>query len=241
MTIKIVLDAGHGLHTAGKQTPDGEKEWTFNNAVLLATQSKLKEYPQLELLRVDDPTGKVDVPLKVRTDKANAQKAHLYVSLHHNANTGFWGDWGGVETYVFDGNPKNSKAEQLAHCIQPRLVRAMGLRDRGVRRKNLHVLRETAMPAVLIEGGFMDSRTDISSLRDPQKIKAQGEAIADAIVEYVQLQSIQTEVLTKTPPSNAKQRFRLVTGTFPSKQHAELAANLLRVQNGWTVYVKEEN
>ncbi|MDW0110980.1 N-acetylmuramoyl-L-alanine amidase family protein [Sporosarcina aquimarina] len=241
MKFKIVLDAGHGLPTAGKQTPDGEKEWTFNNTVLLAAQSKLKAYPQLELLRVDDPTGKVDVPLKVRTDKANAWNADVYVSIHHNANTGFWGDWGGVETYVFDGNSKNSKAEQLAHCIQPRIIHVMGLRDRGVRKKNLHVLRETAMPAVLIEGGFMDSRTDIQSLRDPRKLKAQGEAIADAIVEYVQLQSVKTEITMKTSASNPKQQFRLVTGTFPSKQHAELAANLLRVQNGWTVYVKEEN
>lgn len=235
--VKIVLDAGHGVLTPGKQTPDGEKEWIFNKEVLLAAQAKLVMCDKVQLLRVDDPTGKTDVPLKIRTDHSNAWKADLYLSFHHNANTGVWGDWGGVETYTFEGNGSNSKAEQLAKLIQPRLVRAMGLRDRGVRKKNLHVLRETKMPAVLIEGGFMDSRTDIEALRNPLRLKAQGEAIADAVIEYYQL---------KKKPSSATtlydgKTFRLVTGTFLSKEDAEASADRLRKRHGWTVYVKEES
>lgn len=235
--VKIVLDAGHGLQTAGKQTPDGEKEWTFNNAVLLAAKSKLKLYEKVELLRVDDPTGRTDVPLKIRTGHANAWNADIYVSLHHNANTGVWGNWGGVETYTFEGNSSTSKANELALLIQPRLVRAMGLRDRGVRKKNLHVLRETKMPAVLIEGGFMDSRTDIGALRNPLMLKAQGEAIADALIDYYHLQ------LNSSHASelNSSKKFRLVTGIFQSKSDAETSANHLREQHGWTVYVKEES
>ncbi|MBD7908870.1 N-acetylmuramoyl-L-alanine amidase [Sporosarcina gallistercoris] len=235
--MKIVLDAGHGLPTAGKQTPDGEKEWTFNNAVLLAAQSKLEMYEKVEVLRVDDPTGRTDIPLKTRTEQANAWKADVYVSFHHNANTGVWGDWGGVETYIYEGIVSNSKGNDLAFLIQPGLVRAMGLRDRGVRKKNLHVLRETKMPAVLIEGGFMDSRTDIQSLKNPQRLKAQGEAIADAIIDYYQLRQ-------KSSPAsdlNSGKKFRLVTGTFQSKEDAQVSANRLRKQHGWTVYVKEES
>lgn len=234
--VKIVLDAGHGLQTAGKQTPDGEKEWTFNNTVLLAAQSKLKLYEKVELLRVDDSTGRTDIPLKIRTHHANNWKADVYLSFHHNANTGVWGDWGGVETYTYEGNGSNSKAEQLAKLIQPRLVRAMGLRDRGVRKKNLHVLRETKMPAVLIEGGFMDSRTDIEALRNPQRLKAQGEAIAEAVITYYQFK----KKSSTTSTINHGKTFRLVTGTFLSKEDAEVSADRLRKQHGWTVYVKEE-
>lgn len=234
--VKIVLDAGHGLQTAGKQTPDGEKEWTFNNTVLLAAQSKLKLYEKVELLRVDDSTGRTDIPLKIRTHHANNWKADVYLSFHHNANTGVWGDWGGVETYTYEGNGSNSMAEQLAKLIQPRLVRAMGLRDRGVRKKNLHVLRKTKMPAVLIEGGFMDSRTDIEALRNPQRLKAQGEAIAEAVIAYYQLK----KKSSTTSSINHEKTFRLVTGTFLSKEDAEVSADRLRKQHGWTVYVKEE-
>lgn len=234
--VKIVLDAGHGLLTAGKQTPDGEKEWTFNNTVLLEAQSKLKLYEKVELLRVDDSTGRTDIPLRTRTHHANNWKADVYLSFHHNANSGVWGDWGGVEAYTFEGNSSNSKAEQLAKLIQPRLVRAMGLRDRGVRKKNLHVLRETKMPAVLIEGGFMDSLTDIEALRNPQRLKAQGEAIAEAVIAYYQLKKKSSTAST----INHGKTFRLVTGTFLSKEDAEVSADRLRKQHGWTVYVKEE-
>ncbi|MCM3758677.1 N-acetylmuramoyl-L-alanine amidase [Sporosarcina aquimarina] len=234
--MKIVLDAGHGLQTAGKQTPDGEKEWTFNNTVLLAAQSKLKLYEKVELLRVDNSTGRTDIPLKIRTHHANNWKADVYLSFHHNANTGVWGDWGGVETYTFDGNGSNSKAEQLAKLIQPSLVRAMGLRDRGVRKKNLHVLRETKMPAVLIEGGFMDSRSDIEALRNRLRLKAQGEAIADAVIEYYRLKKKPSSATTL----NTSRTFRLVTGVFLSKEEAVASADRLRKEHGWTVYVKEE-
>ena len=68
MTKKIVLDAGHGLGTYGKQDPDGIKEWTYNQKVLKAVQKHLiDKYEGFEILRTDDPTGKREVPLKERT------------------------------------------------------------------------------------------------------------------------------------------------------------------------------
>ncbi|WP_354313145.1 N-acetylmuramoyl-L-alanine amidase [Sporosarcina psychrophila] len=46
------------------------------------------------------------------------------------------------------------------------------------------MLRESSMPAILTEGGFMDSTTDIGALRSDAKLKAQGEAIADGLAVY---------------------------------------------------------
>ena len=238
--MKIVLDAGHGLRTAGKQTPDGEKEWSFNNTVLLAAQLKLLTIDHMQLLRVDDATGKVDIPLHIRTDRANAWKADLYISFHHNAHTGTWGDWGGVETYTMDAVGANPKSVQLAQLIQPSVVRAMDLRSRGVRKKNLHVLRETTMPAILIEGGFMDSRTDIETLRNPKRLQAQGEAIATAIIEYFGLLKKSENIKPTTERILFDKPCRLVTGTFATKEAATKAANQLKAAYGWTVYVKEE-
>lgn len=184
---KLVLDAGHGINTYGKRSPAGEREWSFNNAVLLACAEKLRSYAGVEILRVDDPTGKVDIPLKTRTDRANAWRADAYISIHHNANTAQWGSWGGVETFVYPSASAKSRA--LANAVNPRIVKAMGLRDRGVKQSNLHVLRETNMPAILTEGGFMDSTTDIGALRSAAKLKAQGYAIAEGIAEVFGLKA----------------------------------------------------
>ena len=185
--VKIVLDAGHGLNTPGKRTPSGESEWTFNNKVVLAAINKLNRYENVQILRVDDPTGKTDVALEVRTKKANAFQADVYISCHHNANNGIWGSWSGIETYTYDDPKANPKSVEIAKVIHPLAVKAMGIKDRGLKKENFHVLRETAMPAILIEGGFMDSYIDINVLRDNSKLKANGEAIAEGLVRYFRL------------------------------------------------------
>lgn len=185
--IKIAIDAGHGLHTPGKRTPDGEREWSFNHKVAIAIVEKLRIYKNVEILRLDDPTGTTDIPLKTRTDRANAWQADVLVSCHHNAYLGKWGGHGGVETYTL---PRSSERSiQLANQVHPLVVKAMGLRDRGRKRSNLHMLRESKMPAILVEGGFMDSTTDIESLRNEEKLKAQGEAIGQGLALYFKLKA----------------------------------------------------
>ncbi|MER2090934.1 MAG: N-acetylmuramoyl-L-alanine amidase, partial [Sporosarcina sp.] len=183
--VKIALDAGHGINTAGKRTPDGEREWTFNSKVLLACVAKLNNYHNVQILRLDDTTGKTDVPLIARTNKANAWNADVLVSIHHNASTAKWGSWGGVETYTQPGASQASR--DIAKIVQPLIVKAMGLRDRGCKESNLHMTRASHMPAILTEGGFMDSTTDIPALRSDEKLKAQGEAIAKGLADYFKL------------------------------------------------------
>lgn len=183
--VKIAIDAGHGMNTAGKRTPAGEREWSFNNKVAIAAIAKLNTYQNVQILRLDDATGKTDVPLKARTDRANAWKADVLVSCHHNAHTGKWGSHGGVETYTFPGASQNSR--DVATLVHPLVVKAMALRNRGKKTMNLHMLRESKMPAILVEGGFMDSTTDIVALRNDQKLKAQGEAIGQGLAAYFNL------------------------------------------------------
>lgn len=184
--VKIALDAGHGINTPGKRSPDDEREWSFNNKVLIAAAERLNQYKDVQILRLDDPTGRTDVPLRTRTNKANNWKADVLVSIHHNANTSKWGTWGGVETFT---HPQSSKAsKEIASIINPIIVKAMGLRDRGTKTSNLHMVRESSMPSILTEGGFMDSLTDIKALRDDNKLKAQGYAIADGLAKYFKLE-----------------------------------------------------
>lgn len=199
MTKIVALDAGHGLNTPGKRTPDGEREWSFNNQVLLAAKKRLEEYEDVKIVRLDDPTGKTDVPLITRTNKANAAKADVLISIHHNANTGQWGTWTGTETFTYTPASSNPKSVALAKAVHPRLVKAMGLRDRGLKAENFHMVRESNMPAILTEGGYMDSKTDIKTLRSDSKLKAAGEAIADGVAAYLGLKLKKVEPPKPTP------------------------------------------
>ncbi|MEL3961479.1 N-acetylmuramoyl-L-alanine amidase [Lysinibacillus endophyticus] len=189
--VKIGFDAGHGINTPGKRTPDGEREWSFNNQVAIAFQKELSQYGGVELRRFDDPTGQRDVPLLERTNGANRWGADYYISFHHNALAGQWGNHTGVETFVYTSPKPGSLA--LANAIHPAVVLAYGLRDRGIKRANLHIVRETTMPAILIEGGFMDSTIDIKKLRDNQVLANAGTQIAQALAKYLGLKKTTKE------------------------------------------------
>lgn len=222
MAIKIALDAGHGFNTPGKRTPDGEREWSFNDAVVRAAIARLGAYHGVEVLRVDDPTGKEDISLAARTSRANAWKADVYVSVHHNALSGNWHPGGGAETFTF---PTATKAvRDIAAAVHSRIVDAMGVANRGLKTANFQVLRETKMPAILTEGGFMDSSKDIVVMRNPARLKAQGEAIAEGLAAHFGLKAkVIAEVKPAAIVKNPKEAVKLAyeKDAQPSKSLAE--------------------
>lgn len=172
MTKLIAIDDGHGMETAGKRTPtlpNGQKsketgknfmhENEFNRAVA--------KYLKIELERNGFRTIMVaptdaDTPLATRVATANNAKADLYVSIHANANTAQWGDWGGIETFTYKLQGESYRIGKLIH---DEVVKGTALRNRGVKDgSHLYVVRNTTMPAVLVEYGFMDSKTDYKYL-----------------------------------------------------------------------------
>src|SRR5690606_11830869 len=122
-----------------------------------------------------------DVPLKERTDRANAWKADLFVSIHANAAGDGWSSAQGIETYVYVSRP--APAVALANAVQRQLVRATGRPDRGVKSANFHVLRETKMTAILVECGFMTNREECELLKSDAYRRKCAEAIVAGIVE----------------------------------------------------------
>ncbi|MBX0319735.1 N-acetylmuramoyl-L-alanine amidase [Shouchella clausii] len=182
---KIAICAGHGgsNSTPGKRTPDGEYEWNFNDKVVRAAIAVLKASGH-QVLRTDDASGRTDIGLTTRVNAANNWGADVYVSVHHNAlSTEWFNGSGGVETYTYTG--AQPKSERLAKEVHKRIVSAMGLRDRGLKKANFYIVKNTKMPAILTEGGFMDSKVDIVAMRDDKKLKVQGEAIATGIIAYL--------------------------------------------------------
>ncbi|MEC5425807.1 N-acetylmuramoyl-L-alanine amidase [Virgibacillus sp. C22-A2] len=183
--VKVAIGAGHGYYTPGKRSPADEREWSFNNKVVVAAMMYLNGYENVSIIRLDDPTGNTDVPLSDRTNNANNANADILVSYHHNAYTGEWGSWTGTETYHYPGS---SSGYSLAQKVHPGIVGSMGLRDRGIKNENFYMLRESNMPAILIEGGFMDSTIDIQKMRDDTVLDNTGKALADAIASHFGLE-----------------------------------------------------
>lgn len=181
----IALDAGHGLNTSGKQTPDGIKEWTLNDKVRDKVVEKLNGY-DVNFIFTDNDEGNTDEGLTTRKAMYVNGHANAAVSIHHNAFTGNWNDATGVEVWV-DRNATDKDLE-LANIIYNKLVAYTGLKGRGVKKSNFTVIYQNQIPAVLVEGGFMDSNNDYKVITSDQGQDAYARAVAEGLIEFCNLE-----------------------------------------------------
>ena len=189
----LVLDAGHGIKTPGKQTLASlgtvYKEWTLNNAVCNKIQKILANY-NVTIYRTDDQSGATDVSLAARVSKTNSYNPDLFVSIHHNAG-------GGTGTEVYYHTRGTSEDKKVAGIIAPKLASKVGLRNRGVKNAEFTVLT-TKATAVLVEGGFMDTKNDYQIIISDKGQQAYAEAVAEAVIEYLGLTKKVTQATTTT-------------------------------------------
>ena len=166
---KLAIDAGHGMNTAGKRClksldPAETREWWLNQRIASKLEALLARYDGISVMRMDDVTGVVDVSISgasSRQKKANAWGADFYLSIHHNAGIN-GGSGGGIIVIVYPTAEKNTRDWQ--RVIYATLLAEGGLkgnRATPLAKKDLAVLRETSMAAVLVECGFMDSSVDV--------------------------------------------------------------------------------
>lgn len=185
---KIALDAGHGLYTPGKRClkafdPKETREWWLNNRICDRIEEMLKAYQGYEVLRVDDTMGEADIPLGVRTAAANRWGADFYLSVHHNAGVG-GGTGGGPVTITYTkASAKSLEYQKIVHNSFIARVGNWGNRAEPMPRQSLHVLRETNMPAVLIECGFMDSKMDVPLILSESFAEKAAQGLTDALVQ----------------------------------------------------------
>lgn len=184
MTIKIGLDAGHGLKTSGKQTPDGIKEWSLNDKVRDKVVAILSDY-DVEIINTDNDEGNVDESLQYRVNKYINEGVKAFVSIHHNAFTGSWNNATGVEVFT-DKNP-TADDTRLANCIYSRLPQYTGLAGRGIKKENWWVINQNRIPAVLVEGGFMDSNIDYKVITSDDGQNGYARAVAEGLIEFLGL------------------------------------------------------
>lgn len=193
--MKIGLDAGHGLKTAGKQTPDGIKEWEINDKVRDKEVEILKNY-NCEIINTDNNEGNVDESITSRRSMYVNQNVNAFVSNHHNALNGEFGEHTGVEVYV----DKNATEEdlRLAQLIYDKLVAYTELKGRGIKRADFTVINQNQIPAVLVEGGFMDSKIDYPVITSEEGQNAYARAVAEGLIEFLGLTKIEQPIQNNT-------------------------------------------
>lgn len=230
---KIALTAGHYLGTAGKRCldtidPNETKEWVLNNRIADKVEALLaKNYTGYELLRTDDTTGKKDISLTARTNAANNFKADFYLSIHHNAGiNGRTG--GGIMAHVYTKPSAEAVAWQKA--LYEALIDATHLRgDRcnPLAKRNLHELRETNMPAVLLELGFMDSATDVPVILTESYADKCAAAIVKVLAERGKLEKKPGKI------------YRVQVGAYSVKANAEAMLQKVKAAGFTDAFIKE--
>ncbi|TLS50794.1 AMIN domain-containing protein [Paenibacillus antri] len=175
----IVIDPGHGGSDPGAISATKKPEKQFTLALGLKVEQLLKQEPGLEVVM----TRKEDIALSLeeRVRTARDANADLFVSIHGNsinppANPS------GTETYY-----TRSESLPLAEAMHRHLLAATGLPDRKVRQASLHVTRETRMPAVLLEIGYLSHATDESLMYTEIFQQRVAEGIVAGIKEYLSL------------------------------------------------------
>lgn len=182
----IILDPGHGGHDVGTQSIS--KPRYQEKSLNLVTANFLKEYLQQLGYKVVMTRHKDKfISLERRAQFANELKPDMFVSIHYNSAPS--AEAQGVEVFYFqsrENKQRTAKSKLLAQAVLKQVLEATGAKSRGVKQGNFAVIRQTEMPAILIEGGFVTNEEELQKLKDPLYLKKLAWGVAKGIEEYHQ-------------------------------------------------------
>ncbi len=195
----VVLDAGHGGYDQGARGARGsEKDFTLD-VVLRARELLQRAGLTVKLTRASD----LYIPLELRAAFASHQSGAIFVSVHFNA--GMRADAEGIETYCLAprgvpssndaalslvdfrpcvGNTRDAENIALATAMHTSLITRLGVGDRGIKRARFVVLKDSLIPGVLIEGGFLTNAVDEARIANPAFRQNLAQAIVAGIGAY---------------------------------------------------------
>ncbi len=175
--VLVMLDPGHGGVDPGAVGIGGLQEKGVVLAVAQHTAAVLRAQGiAVQMTRQSDQT----VDLQPRADMATTARATVFVSIHANAVNMQRPEVNGLETYYY-----SDAGQVLAAALQRQVLSTIAMNDRGVRQARFLVLRRTAMPAALIEIGFVTGAIDAPKLSDPRWQAQMGQSIAQGILNYL--------------------------------------------------------
>lgn len=182
----IYIDPGHGGSDPGASGYSGknvEKDITLDISLRLAAILR-EQGARVEMSRTTDAT----VGLNQRPYSANEINADAFISIHTDSFTSSAAQ--GTSTYFYAPSSRQhlydqrSNRKQLAESIHQFMVSDLDIPDRGVREANFAVLRESKMPAVLVETAFISNPEEERLLADANFRQRIAEAIAKGINSY---------------------------------------------------------
>lgn len=189
----IVIDPGHGGIDPGAVSRSGylekdivlaiseELERLLNKAAVHTVMTRRGDYDLADNTQQNLLERKRQ-DLQRRVDLAEDSRAQLYISVHANYFPS--SIWSGAQTFYFEGQ---AESKRLAEAIQTELVNSLGPNNRLARPGNYRVLRDTTMPAALVEVGFLSNPREAELLGDPKYQARVAEAIYRGILRYMSL------------------------------------------------------
>ncbi|SER29078.1 N-acetylmuramoyl-L-alanine amidase [Piscibacillus halophilus] len=179
---KIFIDAGHGGHDPGAVAL-GLKEKDVVLDIVLA----MGQYLSNNFYGVDVSYSRVTdeyIALEDRAKLANNEGSDYFISVHNNK---FDGNANGLESYIHQNHSSETANKQK--IIHDYLINKMGVRDRGKKKADFNVLRNTNMPAILVEYLFLDYPDENKKLQSSSYRNWLGQITAEAIASAFNLKS----------------------------------------------------
>ncbi|WP_104930035.1 GBS Bsp-like repeat-containing protein, partial [Streptococcus suis] len=193
----VYIDPGHGGRDSG-----ASYSGIHEKNLAMSVSNKLRDnLLQRGINVLMTRTGDYDVDFRTeRSRMANNSEADLFVSIHFNATgAGVQSSIKGIETYWYQYDPEYqpkinkekhndptrlAESEILANKVQSSLIKETGAVNRGVRRETFAVLRETAIPAILVELGFMDNPSELEVIKTDAYHTKLANALTQGIVDW---------------------------------------------------------
>src|SRR5690625_3311146 len=197
---KIYIDAGHGGSDPGA-VANGLREKDLTLDIAKRIKKYLDDNYTGHTIRMSRTTDKT-MSLKQRTDDANRWGADFFLSVHINAGGGT-----GFESFIHDSLRDRSNTAKLRSTIHDAIMKELSVwRDRGKKKMNLHVLRESKMSAMLTENGFIDTSSDVDRLKSNTFLDkiAKGHAVGLAKAFKLKKKSTSSSKPSKTNPKPSK-------------------------------------
>lgn len=227
----VHLDAGHGGKDSGA-VGNGLRE----KDITLALTKRVGDILTNDYGVTVKYTRTTDVfyELSERANMANREGAKFFLSIHVNAGGGT-----GYEDYIYSGcatGGATDKSRQKIHNAVVPVLKKYGIKDRGMKKANYAVLRETNMQAALVETLFIDTASDAAQLKNAAFLEEMAQAYAKGVADVV---GAKRTVKPEPQPTTSGKLYRVQVGGFESKENAEkLEAQLKKA--GFPAFIKYE-
>lgn len=232
--VKIFLDAGHGGKDSGA-VGNGLKEKDLTLSIVKRIGKFLGDYEGVQVFY--SRTGDTYPSLSERASMANKAGADFFISVHINAGGGT-----GFETFAYTN--VSSKTIAYQNVMHEEIKKLMGnVKDRGKKRGNLAVLRQSKMPAILTENLFIDTTADAKLLKQETFLDKVAQGHVTGIVKIFGLKKKAAKKPKETKPA-AKPKMdgklhKVQIGAFADPKNAEkLAAELKK--KGYKPFIVKE-